>query len=118
LLYLWAVHKKLVPPSILAVDDSQDASEWASRQHFAYICPMPPIFPVPPAPISLAPGSPFKSMTEELRKIGETNEKHLLKDSQTADPKKKVKWLGEASRYGTKYGTSIVWNPGWNGNCQ
>jgi hypothetical protein len=27
-------------------------------------------------------------MTEELRKIREMNEKHLLKDSQTADPKK------------------------------
>jgi hypothetical protein len=86
--YLWAVHKKLVPPLILAVDDSPDASEWASRQLFAYICPRPPMFPVPPAPSSLAPGSPFKSMTEELRKIRETNEKHLLKDSQTADPKK------------------------------
>jgi hypothetical protein len=32
--YLWAVHKKLVTPSILAVDDTPDASEWASRHHF------------------------------------------------------------------------------------
>jgi hypothetical protein len=38
--FLWEVHKKMVPPTMIAVDSSSDASEWASWQHFAYICPV------------------------------------------------------------------------------
>jgi len=89
--FLWAVHKKLVPSTILAVDSSSDAIEWPSRLHFAYIYVMPtlvppPPFPVPPAP--QAPVSPFRIMTDELRKTRETNERQLLHDSQLADSKK------------------------------
>lgn len=81
--FLWAVHKKLVLPTIVAVDSSGDAEEWASRQHFAYICPGPPPFPIPPIPNLLPSNSPFKSMTEELRKIRESAERQLLRDAQT-----------------------------------
>jgi hypothetical protein len=37
--FLRGVHKKLVLPTIIAVDTSNDAIEWAAHQHFAYICP-------------------------------------------------------------------------------
>jgi hypothetical protein len=62
--FLWAAHKKLVPPTTLALENSSDAVEWSSRQHFAYICaapllPPPPPFPVPPAPGNLSSSSPF-----------------------------------------------------------
>ena len=91
--FLWAVYKKLVPPTTLAVDTSRDASEWASRQHFAYISPVvplppPPLFPVPPPPSVVTQSSPFQSMTEELRKIREANEKQLLRESQSGEMKK------------------------------
>ncbi len=85
--FLWAVHKKLVPPTIFAVENSKDATEWASRQHFAYLLsaptvPLPPPFPAPPIPGAVATGSPFEAMTDELRKIWEANERQLLIDAQ------------------------------------
>jgi hypothetical protein len=91
--FLWAVHKKLVPATIMAMDNANDAVEWSARLHFAYICanqPMgpPPPFPVPPAPLSIVPSSPFRVMTDELRKIRETNEKQLLNEAQGAEAKK------------------------------
>jgi hypothetical protein len=90
--YLWAVHKKLVPPTTLAVETSNDAMEWSARLHFAYIQTVPvltkpPPFPPPPVPGSLIPNSPFRHMTDELRKIREANERHLLNDNQTTDAK-------------------------------
>jgi len=65
--FLWAVHKKLIPASLIAVDSSQDAMEWSARQHFAYIfsppaIPLPPPFPAPPVPND-------QTMTDELRRI-------------------------------------------------
>jgi hypothetical protein len=93
--FLWAVHKKLVPQTIMAVENSSDALDWGSRLHFAYIHAIPtmappPPFPAPPAPSTLAIGSPFKQMTDELRKIREANERHLLNDSQGTDSKKET----------------------------
>jgi hypothetical protein len=77
------------------VDTSNDAVEWASRQHFAYICPdpmlpPPPPFLAPPAPGSMPPSTTFDTMTEELRKIREANEKQFLHDSQVVDSKKEA----------------------------
>ena len=91
--YLWATSKKLVPPTISAVEGSSDAVDWSSRLHFAYICAaplgnLPPPFPVPPAPGSTIPSSPFRLMTDELRKIREANEKQMLTESQAAESKK------------------------------
>jgi len=91
--FLWAVNKKLVPPTTLAVEISSDAVEWASRQHFAYISaapvlPLPPPFPVPPIPGAQIPSSPFRIMMDELRKIREANEKQLLHDAQIIDSKR------------------------------
>jgi len=90
--FLWAVQKKLVPPTILAVEGSSDAAEWSSRQHFEYICAaqvsLPPPFPTPPVPNSLLPCSPFRTMTDELKKIREANERQLLHESQTTDAEK------------------------------
>jgi hypothetical protein len=76
-----------------SLDSSSDASEWASRQHFAYISPAvssipPPPFPIPPPPGGVVHNSPFQSMTEELRKIWEPNEKQLLRESQAGETKK------------------------------
>jgi hypothetical protein len=93
--FLWAAHKKLVPPTTLALENSSDAVEWSSRQHFAYICaapllPPPPPFPVPPAPGNLSSNSPFRVMTDELKKLREASEKQLLHDTQTADTKKET----------------------------
>jgi hypothetical protein len=93
--FLWGVHKKLVLPTIIAVDTSNDATEWAARLHFAYIRPeqsqvLPPPFPAPPVPSSLTPNTPFEVMTDELRKIREANEKHLLHEAQTSDLKKET----------------------------
>jgi hypothetical protein len=93
--FLWGVHKKLVPSTTIAVDTSNEAVDWATRQHFAYICQaqspvLPPPFPVPPPPGGLSQTSSFEVMTDELRKIREANEKHLLHESQAADAKKEA----------------------------
>jgi hypothetical protein len=93
--YFWAVHKKVIPQTILAIDNGGDAVDWSSRMHFASISPVPllgppPPFPAPPAPFGQGPSSPFRFMTEELRKIRETNEKQLLHDANTTDSKKET----------------------------
>jgi len=93
--FLWAVHKKLVPPTIFAVENSNDAVEWSSRQHFAYILSaptvtLPPPFPAPPISGIVASGSPFEAMTDELRKIREANERQLLNEAQSGDAKKET----------------------------
>jgi len=80
--FLWAVHTKLVPTTTMAIDNGNDAVEWSAWLHYAYICTAqhtghPPPFPVPPAPTGMVPSSPFRVMTDELRKIRETNEKQL-----------------------------------------
>jgi len=64
----------------MAIDNGNDAVEWSAWLHYAYICTAqhtghPPPFPVPPAPTGMVPSSPFQVMTDELRKIRETNEK-------------------------------------------
>jgi hypothetical protein len=51
---------------------------------------LPPPFPAPPVPSSLPPNTPFEVMTDELRKICEANEKHLLHEAQTSDSKKET----------------------------
>jgi hypothetical protein len=100
--FLWAVHKKLVPPTTLAVENSSDAIEWSARLHFAYIqvAPMlvpPPPFPVPPVPgVSAIASSPFRHMTDKLQKIREANECQLLNEAQAVDAKKRYKRLGQA----------------------
>jgi len=89
--FLWGVHKKLVPPTTMAVDHSRDSEEWSSRLHFAYISApqwLPPAFPPPPDPAALAQDPSISSMTEELRRIRDATEKHLLRDVQTSDMKK------------------------------
>jgi len=93
--FLWAVHQKLVPPTIFAVENSNDAVEWSSRQHFAYILSaltvtLPPPFPAPHIPGVVASGSPFEAMTDELRKIREANERQLLNETQSGDAKKET----------------------------
>jgi hypothetical protein len=90
--FLWAVHKKLIPATILAMDGGNDAAEWSARLHFAYICAAPalgapPPFPVPPAPGIPAIASPFRVMTDELRRIHEANERQLLYDTQVQTKK-------------------------------
>jgi hypothetical protein len=51
---------------------------------------LPPPFPAPPVPSSLPPNTQFEVMTDELRKIREANEKHLLHEAQTSDSKKET----------------------------
>lgn len=48
----------------------------------------PAPFPVPPPPGGAMQISPFQSMTGELRKIREANEKQLLRESQVGETKK------------------------------
>jgi hypothetical protein len=92
--FLWEGHKKLVPPTTLAVENSSDAIEWSARLHFAYIQVAPMLVPPPPFPVPLVPGvsaiagSPFGHMTDELQKIREANERQLLNEAQEVDAKK------------------------------
>jgi hypothetical protein len=65
--FLWATHKKLILATLVAVDSSQDAMDWAARQHFAYIF-SPPALPIPP-PFPVAPVPNNQAMTDELRCI-------------------------------------------------
>jgi len=93
--FLWAVFKKLVPSTTLAIDDSFEAKEWSSRMHFAYIKHVPLLVPPPPFPLPPVPGapvanSPFRQMTDELRKIREANERQLLNDAQITEAKKET----------------------------
>jgi len=84
--FLWATHKKLIPATVVAADNSVDAVEWAARQHFAYIFDppaMPPPFPTPPTPNNLV-------MTDELRRIRDVAERQLLRDTQSAEAKKEA----------------------------
>jgi hypothetical protein len=108
--YLWAVHKKLVPTTVVAVDSSVDASEWSSRFHFACISSsLPALLPAPPVPTTLAQDPSMASMTEELRRIRDVAERQLLRDASMADTKKDSKgW--EKLRYGTKYDTHTIGN--------
>jgi hypothetical protein len=83
--FLWATHKKLIPATVVAADNSVDAVEWAARQHFAYIFDppaMPPPFPTPPTQNNLV-------MTDELRRIRDVAERQLLRDTQSAEAKKR-----------------------------
>lgn len=93
--YLWAVQKKLVPTTIVAVDSSVEAVDWSARHHFACISgisssslPPPPPFVAPPVPSSLAQDPALSSMTDELRRIRDATERHLLCEVQAADSKK------------------------------
>jgi len=91
--YLWAVYMKLVPTTIVAVDNSSDAADWSSRLHFAYISVsqvalLPPPFPAPLAPSSLAQDPSFSSMTDELQRNRDATERQLLRDAQVTDAKK------------------------------
>jgi hypothetical protein len=52
--FLWAVYHKKIPPSVIGVDQSQDAKDWSKRIHQSNIVPVhlqmgPPHF-VPPPP--------------------------------------------------------------------
>jgi len=51
--YLWAVHHKKIPSTLLGIDRSKDAKEWTSKMHLACI-KHPLIFSVPP-PLVLPP---------------------------------------------------------------
>ncbi|MFN9981473.1 MAG: hypothetical protein ACK53Y_16230, partial [bacterium] len=51
LVFLWAVHKKLVPPLIVAVDLSPDGVDWSARFYFAYILPKQNSMSIPPFPL-------------------------------------------------------------------
>jgi hypothetical protein len=37
--FLWAVHHKKVPPTVLGLDHSQDAKDWSSKLHLSCILP-------------------------------------------------------------------------------
>jgi hypothetical protein len=95
--FLWAVHKKVIPATTLAVDGGNDTAEWSARLHFAYICTAPalgapPQFPAPPAPGIPAIASPFRVRTDELRKIHEANERQLFHDTQVDTKKESSGW--------------------------
>jgi hypothetical protein len=53
--FLWAVHKKTVPPTVIAVDTTPDGLDWSACLHFANILPiqnqlLPLPYPIPPPP--------------------------------------------------------------------
>ena len=91
--FLWAVHKKLIPSTFLAIDVSQDAGEWASHFHFACIMApvapgFPPPFTAPPAPNSVDPNAPFASVAGDVRLLREAAEQKLLHEAQGMNTKK------------------------------
>jgi hypothetical protein len=95
--FFWAVHKKLIPATTLAMDGGNDTAEWSARLHFAYICAAPALGAPPPFPALPAPGiparaSPFRIMTDELRKIHDANERQLLHDTQDETKKESNGW--------------------------
>jgi len=60
--YLWGVHHKKVPSTMIGIDRSQDAEEWSSKIHLACILHLINL-PVPP---------PEKFQTKRIRKTAQT----------------------------------------------
>jgi hypothetical protein len=92
--FLWAVYKKIVPPTVIAVDTSTEGKEWSARFHFACIlqqqCPvLPPPFPMPPPPPNNANTHlPMESIADDIRIIRDATERQLLREIQNEDSKK------------------------------
>jgi hypothetical protein len=86
--FLWAVSKKVVPPSVIAVDTSTDGVDWSARLHFTNILPiqsqlLPPPFPIPPPPPQdNNTNLPFDSIAGDIRIIRDATERQLLRDIQ------------------------------------
>jgi hypothetical protein len=92
--FLWAVHIKLVPPLIVAVDLSPDGVDWSARFHFAYISPKQNStsihpFPLPPPPLGInAPSVPMESIACDIRMIRDATERQLLREIHNEESKK------------------------------
>jgi hypothetical protein len=92
--FLWAVYKKIVPPTVIAVDTSIEGKEWSARFHFACILQqqctvLPPPFPMPPPPPNNANTHlPMESFAGDIRIIRDATERQLLRKIQNEDSKK------------------------------
>jgi len=89
--FLWAVHHKLVPATVVGLDTSNDAQEWASRLHMVNIHPLvPPPFLAPPPPSASIPQdqSMVNSIVGELRLLRDAQDKQFLREI-TIDEEKK-----------------------------
>jgi hypothetical protein len=92
--FLWAVYKKLVPPTVIAVDSSNDGVDWAARLHFANIQPaqlqvLPPPYLLPPPPVDPTTTTlPMDAIAGDIRIIRDATERQLLRELQHEDSKK------------------------------
>jgi hypothetical protein len=84
--FLWVVSKKLVPPSIVAIDSSTDGLDWSSRLHFTYIQP-PPCVPMPlhfwfplhlQSPVDLTSKLPMNLIAGDKRVIRDATEYQFM----------------------------------------
>jgi hypothetical protein len=81
--FLWAVHHKLVPTTVVGLDISNDAQEWASRLHMVNIHPLgPPLFLAPPPHSASIPQdqSMVNSIVGELRLLRDAQDKQFLQE--------------------------------------
>jgi hypothetical protein len=76
--FFWMAYKKLVPPSFIAVETSNDGLDWSSRLHYATILQtqgmaLPPPFLIPPPPASAVDNTcPMDSIAGDIRIIRES----------------------------------------------
>jgi len=92
--YLWGVHHKKVPSTMIGIDRSQDAEEWSSKIHLACILhpslTVPPPFMVPPPPLVNPPQdqSSLLSIAGDLRLLRDATERQHLREISNEEDKK------------------------------
>jgi hypothetical protein len=91
--YLWAVHKRFIPPTTFSIDRSTEGRRWADRMHFASISQdlhqlPPPPFPLPPPPQApLGNQTALDEMAGSLRVLRDATERQLLRETSLDDKK-------------------------------
>jgi hypothetical protein len=91
--YLWAVHKKFIPPTTFSINRSMEGRNWADKLHFASISQevqpiVPPPFPIPPPPQApLENQTALDVITSDLRVLRDASERQLLRESNAEDKK-------------------------------
>jgi hypothetical protein len=94
--YLWAVHKKLIDPTIFSLDRNADSQTWANRMHFANIMmpaqdSLPHPFPLPPPPQALVGNQSALEITaDNIRVIRDATERQHLREAALEEKKDQV----------------------------
>jgi hypothetical protein len=89
--FLWAVHHKKVPSTVIGLDTNSDTLAWASKLHMTCINPLvPPPFPIPPPPPGNLPQDQgaVNSIVGELRLLRDAQDKQHLREISLDEEKK------------------------------